>query len=156
MSYTHLKRWTRPECYIGPDWPDYYVFLGQHRDSDVVDRSNFTCALAALGGESETVLVIRDSHWAVGWVEAILIHETNTAALTAADAMRAKLADYPILDDEHESQLEWDEASEWWARMRVCDRVAILTRFGLNVFGARHDWLPQDDDGSVFDYLRTP
>lgn len=36
-----------------------------------------TCMLRELGGESETVRVVRESHWAVGWVEWIAIHESD-------------------------------------------------------------------------------
>ena len=86
MSYEpkHLKRWTMPNSYFGAVWPNYYVFLGQHRDSDALTRSNFTCGLKALGGESETVEVVRESHWAVGWVEWIAIHQDDAAALVDA------------------------------------------------------------------------
>ena len=41
--------------------------------------------LEALRGESETVIVVRESHWAVGWVEWIKIHELDTTALAIAD-----------------------------------------------------------------------
>ena len=43
----------------------------QNRDSDRLTRSNFECILKELGGESETVCVIRYGHWACGWVEYI-------------------------------------------------------------------------------------
>jgi len=35
-----LDRWTLPKNYFGAEWPDYYVFLSQHRDSDTLTRSN--------------------------------------------------------------------------------------------------------------------
>ena len=28
-----IKRWERPSDYMGADWPEYFVFLGQHRDT---------------------------------------------------------------------------------------------------------------------------
>lgn len=151
-----MERWTRPGSYMGPDWPDYYVFLGQHRDSDSVSRSNFTVGLRELGGESETVLVIRDSHWAVGWVETILIHQSDAKAIAAAQEMESALSDYPVLSDDHLSELEWNEACEYWERMSVRDRVDTIrsSRCGASIFAARRAALPQDDNGSLMDELR--
>jgi len=61
-----LKKWTHPEYYLGETYYDYYVVLSQHRDSDNLDKSNFASAVKMLGGESDTVLIVRASHWAVG------------------------------------------------------------------------------------------
>jgi len=111
----HLKRWTLPECYIGATWPDYYsAGVGQTRDSDTLERSNFACMLKALGGESETVKVVHESHWAVGWIEWIAIHESDSKALAIADDLAAKLEDYPVLDENHWSELELEEAGRVW------------------------------------------
>lgn len=96
MTYTpkHLRRWTMPDHYFGEVWPDYYsAGVGQSRDSDALEESNFRSMLKILGGESETVLVVRESHWAVGWVEWIAIHATDDKALAAADETQERLAD---------------------------------------------------------------
>jgi hypothetical protein len=124
MNLEHLKLWTRPECYMGAVWPDYYVFLGQHRDSDCLTRSNFTVGLKNLGGESETVIVVRENHWAVGWIEWIAIHQDDEKALAIADRILADIDNYPVLDECHFSELEMQEANEIWrncynARERV-------------------------------------
>jgi len=37
---TTLNKWTTPESYFGDSWFDYYVFLGQNRDSDTLTQSN--------------------------------------------------------------------------------------------------------------------
>ena len=149
-----ITRWVRPDNYGGAQWPEYFVFLGQSRDSDALERSNFEQGLAALGGESDTVLMVHERHWAVGWVEWIAIHESDTAALIEADAMLCALSDYPVLDEEHHSGLEYDEVSERWASMRVRDRMELCVEHGLSIFAARRDYLPSDDNGSLFDSLR--
>lgn len=156
MTYTpeHLSRWTLPDSYAGAEWPDYYVFLGQHRDSDALSRSNFTCALQALGGESDTVVVVREGHWAVGWVEWIAIHESDAAALQAADETTAALADYPVVDDMHWSELEYDEACDYWASLPVRDRVEFCRNAGVSLFAARRDEIPADDSGYIYEALR--
>jgi hypothetical protein len=139
-----IQRWERPDHYAGADWFEFFVFLGQHRDSDSVTRSNFIEGLKALGGESDTVQVVRERHWGVGWLEWIAIHETDHAAILAADEMLCALSDYPVLDECALSELEWDEAAEYWERMSVRDRVQYLQRADLCIFSARHDYLPAD------------
>jgi hypothetical protein len=109
-----MKLWTMPSNYAGEVWPNWYVFLGQHRDSDALTRSNFRTALERLGGESETVQVIREGHWAVGWVEWIGIESSDENAVKLATEMGCEIESYPVLDDEDFSQLESDEANEVW------------------------------------------
>lgn len=111
----NLKRWTMPECYYGATWNEYYSSsFGQHRDSDCLERSNFQVALRELGGESETVKVVHERHWAVGWVEWIAIHESDERALQIADRLAGEYEDYPILDENHHTELETEEADKVW------------------------------------------
>ncbi|MER9833394.1 hypothetical protein NKJ28_00255 [Mesorhizobium sp. M0145] len=123
----NLNRWTRPDCYAGAEWPEYFSSgCGQSRDSDSLERSNFECMLKALGGESETVRVIRESHWAVGWVEWVAIHETDDAALETADEIKAALEDYPVVDESHWSDLEFTETVDYWASMSTRERADYI------------------------------
>jgi hypothetical protein len=86
--------------------------------------------LEALGGESETVIVVRERHWAVGWVEWIAIHESDDKALQEADAIKAALEDYSVINEEHWSETEREEANEVW---RNCyspeERIAYIREF---------------------------
>lgn len=105
-----------PDNYAGEIWPDYFSSgVGQSRDSDALERSNFACMLKALGGESETVIVVRESHWAVGWIEWIAINADDETSLRTADKLKAGLEDYPVIDETHWSELEHDDANETWA-----------------------------------------
>lgn len=162
-----LKRWTLPRDYMGAEWPKHYVWLGQHRDSGALTRSNFQCALAALealpewdspGDTDDDVsrLVVRESHWAVGWVEWIAIHETDAAALAVAQAIDKQLENYPVVDEGHFSELEYTEACEYWERMSVRDRLDAIehSHAAVSMFAARRSELPQDDGGYLLDYLR--
>ena len=158
MTYLpqNLKRWTRPESYFGEEWPDYYsAGVGQSSESESLERSNFKCMLRELGGESETVIIVRESHWAVGWVEWIAIHESDSRALAIADKIVAKLAAYPVVDEDHWSNLEYDEICSYWAQMSVRERADYCARAGLSIFAARRDYLPNDDDGALYDMLRS-
>jgi len=108
----NLKKWALPRDYMGADWPEMYVFLGRTRDSDNLDNSNFETALTELGGESDTVKVICENHWAVGWVEWIGINESDDTVLQLADEMKDRLSDYPILNEDDYSQREWESYND--------------------------------------------
>ena len=143
-----------PPSYFGREWPDYYsAGVGQSRDSDCLEQSNFAAMLAALEGESETVIVVRETHWAVGWVEWIAIHEADTAALAKADEQCGRLEDYPVLDEEDWSEREWNAQCETWEQASLRDRVEYCQRAGISVFAARRAELPQDDNGRLGELL---
>lgn len=146
-----LERWTMPDSYFGAEWPEYFVFLGQSRDSSALERSNFQCGLRALGGESETVIVVRERHWAVGWVEWVAIHESDAEAILKADEMRCALADYPVLDESHFSELEWDEAQTQWEMMPLKYRVELCAEAEVSIFAARRDSIPSEDSGFIYE-----
>ena len=111
-----LERWKMPPDYFGAEWPEYYsAGVGRSRDSDCLEESNFHAMLAALGGESDTVQVVRESHWAVGWVEWIAIHESDEQSLRTADRLRIDLDDYPVLDEEDFSSREDEECERVWS-----------------------------------------
>ena len=148
-----LERWTMPDSYFGAEWPEYFVFLSQCRDSDALTRSNFECGLRALGGESDSVLVVRERHWAVGWVEWIAIHEANAEAILAADEMSCALSDYPVLDESHFSELEWDEAQTQWEMMPLKYRVELCAEADVSIFAARRDSIPSEDSGFIYERL---
>ena len=121
-EYKHIQRWTMPAYYMGEVWPDYYSSgVGQSRDSDALERANFQAMLNKLGGEAsddETgdplVTVVRESHWACGWVEWIAIHESNERALKIADEQNARLLNYPVLDEELYGQIEDEDCAQTW------------------------------------------
>ena len=95
-----MKKWSRSENYIGESYNDYYVLLSHHRDSGLVEKSNFNSALKMLNGESDTIKVVRFSHWLCGWVEMILIHESDTKSVDKGNEIEKALESYPILDED--------------------------------------------------------
>lgn len=142
MTYEpeHLTRWSMPSHYAGEVWPNYYsAGCGQSRDSDALERSNFACMLEAIGGESDTVQVVRESHWAVGWVEWIAIHQDDETVLAIADAVKAALEDYPVVNEDHWSELEYNEAADYWDSLSPREKVqeAMDVR-------ARYHWLSKE------------
>ena len=103
------RSWTRPSSYMGPDHNDTIQVIGRHRDSDLIAHSNFEVALERLGGESETVEVIRDSHWAYGWVEMIRVSKRDRKALKEVKNILNSLEAYALLDDDDYYERESEE-----------------------------------------------
>lgn len=145
MTPEYLKRWTLPSHYFGAQWPDYYsAGVGQSRDSDALERANFDAMLKAIGGEQTSedkedpndpdcalslVRVVRENHWAVGWVEWIAIHESAIEALEIADKLKGKLEDYPVISEDLWSEYEQRDADETWRNCyRPKERVEYIRK----------------------------
>jgi len=95
-----------------PEQGDWLVLpAGRNRDSDLLSESNWAAALEQLGGEGEDVEVHRFGHWACGWLEIILVRPGTDAADTA-ERIAARLADYPVLDEEDYSRREYESTLE--------------------------------------------
>ena len=70
-----------------------------------------------------------------------------------ASEILCALADYPVYDESHFSEMEWNEAIDYWQSMSLCDRMELAKDAGLSVFAARHDYIPYDDTGYIFEHL---
>lgn len=123
----------------------------QTRDSGALEQSNFAALLAAVAGESDIVEVHRFRHWGPGWYEIILIAPESPAA-KIAEGREKSLSDYPVLDESDFSAREWERASECWAGMRIRERAEICKRYRCSIFAARRDYLPPEDNGSIYQY----
>jgi hypothetical protein len=108
-----MQKWSRSENYIGETYYDYYVLLYHTRDSGLVEESNFWSALKALNGESDTVKVVRAKHWLCGWIEMILIHESDTKSVDKGNEIEKALESYPILDEDDFYERESEKRDEW-------------------------------------------
>jgi len=148
----NLKRWRLPDSYIGATWGGYYVApVAHHRDSDLLTESNWSTQWSELSkfradvpGEDETSpRMVRESHWAVGWVEWVAIHESNEAALRAADETAAALESYTVLDEKDLSRRELEDYAEGWRLYGQRDFFALVAKeFGLR--SETKDWLRID------------
>ena len=110
-----VKMWTMPENYSGETWDGWFVApVGRSRDSDTVEESNFRVTLHRLthgNDDGETVVVVRERHFLVGWVEWIAIDPRDIDAMMEAETIASELEDYPVLDDDDLSELEWERES---------------------------------------------
>jgi len=116
MNYEpeNLNRWERPKHYFGAEWPEYYsAGVSRNRDSNCRERANFDAMIALLEGQEFEI--VRESHFLVGWIEWIAIHQDDTEALKIADEAIGRLENYPVLDDYLHSEYEMEKANEVWS-----------------------------------------
>lgn len=118
-AYPTCRPWTMPADYAGPVYPYTHTSgFGRSRDSDTVEESNFRVACAELlplGNETDgEVEIVREHHWAVGWVEWIAINNDNAKAIALATELCGARELYPILSDDDHSALQMERAEETW------------------------------------------
>lgn len=102
-------------CFVDERENWFVAPVSRNRDSDALSRSNFAVLTQQLGDEGENTFEIhRFGHWGPGWFEIILINPNNESLVKIGNDAEDSLADYPVLDDEHFSCEESEEASEVW------------------------------------------
>lgn len=137
-GHDRLNRAGWPNSYWG-ERGDWLAVLGQSRDSDTIERSNFRVAVARLESiNPDCYAVESESHCLVGWVETLLVDPTNAAAVAEAEAIRDSLAQYPILCEDDLSELETEELGEAWEAWGRRDAIEQTRKALAEVFA---DWL---------------
>lgn len=91
-----------------------------HRDSEALDRCNQN-VIEKEFEHSPNAWVERHNHWAVGWADVLVVRVYNSIGLITNAfrrwcAIQEQLEEYPILDEEALSEIEHNEAWEWWER----------------------------------------
>lgn len=107
-----LPRWDG-ENYIGDRYPEYYVLAARSRYSDIQEQSNYDAALRMIGGLSDTVIVVHSTHWMVKWLDTLLVHQDDTAAVAMAQSIVAKLKEYPYLDEDDYNERKAERRAEY-------------------------------------------
>lgn len=183
LTHCAAHVWTHPDSYAGFS-PDGDILLAsQHRDSDSVTRSNFTCIARDLKAEPyddgrgtipgernhsrPKVYHWRASHAAVGWVEYLLLRFDASELREECEEMLDRLDSYPVYDDDAHSQLESDESAQWWQDMGTRGRLEMIqeynkayahfrgSRYRVSIFAARRAGdIPQDPSGWFEEKLR--
>lgn len=118
------------------DRANWLVAYSAHRDAQALERSNWRCfgqALRALptvrdwSGEDLPIAEERASHWAVGWIDYLLVNPACPEAVAEAERLLARLEDYPVLDEFDFSEEETNEANEVWRECyRPKDRLKYI------------------------------
>ena len=154
---------TQAEAHAGPDASYYgerghwYLVLGTRRAADTLTLSNWAVALERLEGVDGWA-VEHSSHWAAGQVSALLI-EPDSEAEPIAREFTEQLEDYPVLDEEHYSDLESEHTEQLWGEIPLRTRILELAGEGCSIFAARAnsigELLDRGLDEFVYDHLRV-
>lgn len=120
-----------------PDRQDWLVApVTVNRDSDCLTRSNWEVVTESFrlnpeASDEDEFEVHRFGHWACGWFEVCLVKPDTSTARMAED-WESALADYPVASDDHFSDLEYRETSDYWARMSLRERRSECERAGVS------------------------
>ena len=99
---------------------EWAIVYTHNRDSDLLDQSNADAIDKALApfteGDNPDVRAEHHGHWACGWIDgyAIRVYRNGqiTEAFRAYHELAARLADYPVLDEEDFSRREYEATLE--------------------------------------------
>ena len=121
-------------CFLDERLDAWRVTVTRTRDSDILTNTNWDVAVARLtekcGDESEAFeeredvsdaeftagvasgwMIVRFGHWAVGWIEHILV-APGTPADDEMQEIESALEGYPVLDEDAFSAAEYDATIE--------------------------------------------
>lgn len=149
-------RWQHPDSYAGFSPDHHYHLMSIHRDSKVLDESNWEtmkrllqeagCPVDEYLGEEEEpfALTWRASHWAVGWIEHMVIADDapEAALIEAAEAL-CSLSGYPVLDEDDWTERELEAVCEWWEQESLKWRIEMCQYSGESIFAARRGYPPE-------------
>ena len=113
----------------------------RNRDSGILTQSNWECQLDALDLAETEYEVHGFGHWANGWFEIVLVHPDHADAV---EELEASLAIYPILDEYHYSNAEWEAVHDYWGKMSLKERIDLCQREGASIFSSRHESVPTE------------
>lgn len=92
------------------DYSEWFVApLILTRDSSVLEESNWKSANQMFEEckDSDDYASLSFGHWACGWFEIIVVKPDSEAQKIAEDICK-RLEDYPVLDEDQFSEMEWD------------------------------------------------
>ena len=115
-----MPKWnTNGAPYMGERYPDYFVLYTHNRDSDNLQESNWRSFIKRLEERKIPYEIIRSTHWLCGWVESIIIHETTEPIqLQYCNELYDHYLDYPVVDEEDYSNLQFEKAEELCREIR--------------------------------------
>ena len=163
-------KWTTPDSYAGFNPVGDIVLATQHRDCSILEQSNYQAIFAHLlefsrqfddpqfiegdeRSEYPWVYDFRVSHWGCGWIETLLVRDDAPQKfLDEVESILSALADYPVFDESHYSELQYEESEKWWEQLSLDDRVELCRDMGCSIFQARHDFQPTDGNNPMSEF----
>lgn len=161
-----LSVWRTPKCYAGFDPVGHIVVLSRHRNSSILDASNWYTArhrieavtpiarledLAhdgpfSLFDPDKTPIVYdwRVGDSLVGWIEYLMIRPCMNAQplIAIARDIAGQLDAYPILDESDYSERQVEAMENYWKTEPLSQRVKLCKEHGVSIFEARRDYVP--------------
>ena len=147
----YLEKWEHPDSYAGHSPTGDYVIYARNRDSTILENTNYKLILdelEALNPESladdPPVYDFRAGHWAVGWVEYIIVKANAPAnIIKAAEEIVCALADYPVYDEDAYTNAQMEAIDEYWEGLSPRDKAEYCKDNGASIFAFRHDRMPE-------------
>jgi hypothetical protein len=105
------------------------IYLDSGNQSDLLDESNKQYIENALEtADPDNIELIRDSHWAVGYLNGVLITAIDndgneTPAWRVISEIAHSLSQYPILDEDDFSRREYEEQEN--DVLAICETLAL-------------------------------
>lgn len=131
------------------DAHEWAIVYTHNRDSDLLTLSNADAIAKALEPFEEDAIAERHSHWACGWVDGYALRVYRNGQITAAFRhyceLRARLEDYPCLDEEDYSRREHEACLD--AIAQEGRRHAVSK--GVDWVAMVHEWLSDNEPGEL-------
>lgn len=156
--------WTTPDSYYGFDPVGDYVLYSRHRDSSLLTESNWESIQKELENTikelpkpdtrykktyygvdeelpSDWMYIWSASHWAVGWVEYLMIRKDAPQELVEkADEIYHFLKDqYPIWDEDDYDCKQDEAVYLFWKHCSIEERIEYCRQTNDSIFAARRD-----------------
>lgn len=113
-----------------PKLSDWLVVCSRHRDSRSIEISNFSVAQGKLTEqENDDVDVVGSGHWAVGYVEALIV-KPGTPSAALAEQLHQRIRDNIILDEDDVTQHENATYDEAWTKWGASEFATELVKKG--------------------------
>lgn len=126
IQQTAEKALERPDSFFTSDdsiGTTHALTIGVHRDSDVIERSNWEVISKDMTERfGDDVHIHGASHWAVGWIDQLAVRvylyphpyvgRVVSPAFQAIVEWQEKLEEYPLADESAYSEMEYEEALE--------------------------------------------
>lgn len=168
IEHLETHAWKTPRGYGGFSPVGDYRVMSRTRDAILLENINWYVACEELKAQAmdegrpgyipadrPAVYHFRANHWAHGWVEHLMVRaDAPDEIKTAAGEILCALEDDPILDDQRYLQAEHDAVYDAWEQASIRQRIDYLEKVGLSFLAARHDALPEDNDGRLYEQIR--
>jgi hypothetical protein len=139
-------RWETPEYYGGFNPVGDIVVYSQNRDSSILEQSNYKQIFKHL---KETIKDLDSPPYIEGdersefdWVYDF---RARHWACDAAIEVIGSMEDYPVFDEMHYSEMQWDATETFWQECSTEDRMHYCKEMGVSIFAARRDYTPESN-----------